>query len=413
MSEVRGPLVILGGTLIDGTGNLPVNDSIVIIEDNRIVSVGKRNEVEMPTDAKIIDCSGKTVLPGFIDSHCHLFWNVGVDRIRYLDLNPASSLNETLNLVKIKVQSSPRGEWILATDWDDSKWSERRYITKEDLDPFSKTNPVMLIRICGHLVSVNSRALQLAGINKDTPDPSGGSIGREVDGQPNGVLFDARQLIEKVTPPVTDEVALNGLTQACKLALSLGCTGIHDPGLDALGVGFYKLANDRNLLKIRAYLMAWDDPGKWVFHSGPAIKPSSELRIHGTDRLKLGPVKFVFDGSEGAKTAALFEPYCDDPTTNGLLMMDPEELRVRVREAHIQGLQVSIHAIGDRAIEYALDAIESAVKETPRQNHRHRIEHCSLPTIDQVKRIKRLDVIASMQPNFTSGLRRNAGSIGQ
>jgi hypothetical protein len=159
--------------------------------------------------------------------------------------------------------------------------------------------------------------------------------------------------------------------------------------------------------------MAWDNPEKWVFHSGPAVKPASELRVHATDRLKLNPVKFVFDGSIGARTAALFEPYTDCPTTNGLLMMDPEDLIEKVTEVHRLGIQVAIHAIGDRAIEYALDAIESAIDAFPRQNHRHRIEHCVIPTLDQIRRIKRLGIIASVQPNFSAGLKRTAHTIGK
>lgn len=393
MSLELCPRVIVGGTLIDGTGRPPVKDSVVVLKGDRILAVGKRGEVEIPAGAEVIDASGRTVLPGLIDAHTHFLW-MGIAMIRTVDLSGSQSLAEAVELVKTRVAETPEGEWVLGRGWDDSKWPERRYITKEDLDPFSPDNPVMLVRVCGHLITLNSKALEQAGITRDTPDPPCGKIDRDEDGEPRGILRDARQLVEKEIPPVTEKVALEGLKLACDHALSLGCTGVQEAGLDAFGIRVYQSVQERGLLKVRAYLMVRGDL---------AIKGVRELGLRtcfGDEMLRLGSAKLLIDGSLGARTAALFEPYEDDPTTKGLLMMEPEELTERMKAAHMHGMQVAVHAIGDRGIEYAIAAVEEALRESPRKDHRHRIEHCEVLTTTQIERIRQLGIIASMQPNF-------------
>jgi len=384
---------IVGGTLIDGTGRPPVKDSAVVIDDGRIVAVGKRGETVIPAGAEVIDASGRTVLPGLIDTHTH-FLGLGIRMIQFIDLSATASIAEAVELVRTRVAETPRGRWVIGRGWDDSKWEERRYISKEDLDPISPHHPVMLTRVCGHLITLNSKALELAGITRDTPDPPGGRIDRGPEGEPTGVLRDARHLVSKVVPPVTEEIALEGLRRACDHALSLGCTGVHEAGLDAFGVRVYQLALDRGLLKVRAFLMIRGDP---------AIKAASELGVRtgfGDEMVRLGSAKLIIDGSLGARTAALFEPYEDDPSTKGLLTVKPEELTERVKAAHRIGMQVAVHAIGDRGIEHAINAIAEALREAPRKDHRHRIEHCEVLTAGQIERIRELGIIVSVQPNF-------------
>ena len=392
MSLESCPRAIVGGVLIDGTGRPPVKDSVAVIDGDRIVAVGRRGEVAVPGDAEVIDASGRTVLPGLIDAHTHFLW-MGVAMIRQVDLSGAASLSDAVELVRARVAATPEGEWVMGRGWDESRWAERRYITKEDLAPLSPHHPLMLTRVCGHLITLNSKALELAGITRETPDPPGGRIDRGPDGEPTGILRDARHLVEEVIPPVTEEVALEGLRRACERALSLGCTGIHDAGLDAFGIGIYQSALERGLLKVRASLMMAD----------PVFKAAADLVVRtgfGNEMLRLGPAKLFIDGSIGARTAALFEPYADDPSTKGLVMMTPEELTERVRAAHRHGLQVAVHAIGDRGIEHALNAVEEALREAPRKGHRHRIEHCEVPTAYQIERMRELGIVASVQPNF-------------
>ena len=391
MSLEPCPRAIVGGVLIDGTGRPPVKDSVVVIDSDWIVAVGRRGEMAVPGDAEVIDASGRTVLPGLIDAHTHFLW-MGVAMIRQVDLSGAASLSDAVELVRAWVAATPEGEWVMGRGWDESRWAERRYITKEDLDPLSPHHPLMLTRVCGHLITLNSKALELAGITRETPDPPGGRIDRGPDGEPTGILRDARHLVEEVIPPVTEEVALEGLRRACERALSLGCTGIHDAGLDAFSIGIYQSALERGLLKVRASLMMAD----------PVFKAAADLvvRTDLNEMLRLGPAKLFIDGSIGARTAALFEPYADDPSTKGLVMMTPEELTERVRAAHRHGLQVAVHAIGDRGIEHALNAVEEALREAPRKGHRHRIEHCEVPTAYQIERMRELGIVASVQPNF-------------
>ena len=173
MSLEPCPRVIIGGTLIDGTGRPPIKDSVIVVKDEWITAVGKRDQVEIPPGSEIIDASGKTVLPGLIDAHVH-FVSLGVRMIQNINLRGTKTISEALEKVKTRIAEAEKGVWILGRGWDDSKWEDRRYVTKYDLDPISPDNPVILTRVCGHLVSINSLALVIAGITKDTPDPKGG-----------------------------------------------------------------------------------------------------------------------------------------------------------------------------------------------------------------------------------------------
>lgn len=385
-------LAIVGGRIIDGTGKQPIEEGVVIIDGSRIKSVGRRGEVEIPRDAEVIDASGKTILPGLIDAHTH-FLMMGLRILRYVDLSRARSLEEGLDLVRKRVEETPAGEWVLGRGWDESLWPERRYITKEDLDPFSMDNPIMLVRICGHLISINSKALELAGITGDTPNPPGGLIDKGPDGEPTGILRDARELVEGVIPPPTREEALEGLRRACELALRLGCTSVHDAGVRPFALEVYQRASEEGILKVRVYLMLAEEASEAAERLG--IKTG-----FGDEMLRIGPIKLLVDGSMGARTATLFEPYADDPSTRGIYTMAPKELWRRIKEAHRSGFQLAVHAIGDRGIEEVINAIEEALRENPRRDHRHRIEHCEVLTPNQIERIREFNLIASMQPNF-------------
>ncbi|NYT16329.1 MAG: amidohydrolase family protein, partial [Methanomassiliicoccales archaeon] len=230
MSQESGLRVIIGGTLIDGTGRPPVKESAVLIRDCRIAAVGKRDGFLIPDGSEVIDASGKTIMPGLIDAHTH-FLSMGIRMIREVDLANTRSLSEAVAKVRARVAQAEPGEWVLGRGWDDSKWIERRFINRDDLDDFSRDNPIMLTRICGHLITLNSRALEIAGITKTTEDPPGGEVEKGPDGKPTGILKDARQLVSSYIPPISKETSIEGLSRACDYALSLGCTGIHDAGI--------------------------------------------------------------------------------------------------------------------------------------------------------------------------------------
>jgi predicted amidohydrolase YtcJ len=205
--------------------------------------------------------------------------------------------------------------------------------------------------------------------------------------------MEARQLVEKFIPGTTEAQAVDGLEQISDYALSVGCTGVHDAGLEGHEIRAYQTALEQGKLKIRAYLL-------W---SSELVESMEFLGLRtgfGNEMVRLGSAKMLIDGSIGARTAALFEPYEDDPSTKGLLRISMEELVEKIKAVHNQGSQVAVHAIGDYAVELAMNAIEEALKGSPRKDHRHRIEHCELLSSSQIERIKQLGIVASMQPNF-------------
>ena len=392
MSLETCPRVLVGGTLIDGTGTPPLKDSIVILRDEYIVKVGKRDDVTIPSGSEVYDITGKTIMPGFIDSHCHFLW-MGIDMKNNVQLNDTKTINEALMRIKKRITEAKPGEWIVGKGWDESKWLENRYLTKEDIDPIAPENPVMLSRVCGHLVSINTKAMEIAGITEETQDVKGGHVDKDDAGENTGILRDCRYLVEAFISPDSLETMVDGLEVASNFALSLGCTSIHDAGLTNRDINAYQQAEKEGKLKVRANVMVKGEVEDAVIALG--IKTGL-----GDDLVQIGPLKLLMDGSLGAHTAALFEPYEDEPSTSGLLLMKPEVLTEKIVRAHQANLQVATHAIGDLAVEKVLDAIQEALRLMPRKDHRHRIEHCELTSAQQIERIKQLGVIPDMQPNF-------------
>lgn len=392
MSLDTCPRVLVGGTLIDGTGAPPIENSIVIINDEYIVAVGKRDEIPIPDVSEVYDITGKTIMPGLIDSHCH-FLGMGVSMKTKVLLNDTENVQEALFRVKKRVKDAKPGEWIIGSGWDESKWAENRYLNKYDLDAISPHNPVMLSRVCGHLVSINTKAMELAGITRDTQDTEGGHVDKDDNGENTGILRDCRYLVNNVIPLTPAETLVEALEVASDHALSLGCTGIHDAGLGTNEFRAYQQANAVGKLKVRSNLMMHQDV------TDGAIAMGLETGF-GDGMVRIGPVKLMMDGSLGARTAALFDPYEDEPSTSGLLLEKPDVLRDKIARAHTNNLQSATHAIGDLAIEHVLDGIQEALRQNPRKDHRHRIEHCEITSAQQIERIKQLGIIPDMQPNF-------------
>lgn len=392
------PIVIKGGMLIDGTGKLPVPDSLIIIYRNKIAEVGVVGEVNIPKNARIFDIKGKTVIPSFIDSHTH-FILMGVRTLTTLDLSKTKSVSELVNMVRKRVKDLPKGTWLTGHGWDESSWKEKRYPDKNDLDPISPENPVVLTPYYGHMMTVNTRALELAKITEETLDPSGGKIDRDqVTNEATGILREeAIDLIDAVRPSPTKELALSGIEKACNIVLSQGCASVHELESDSTAISMYQTALQKGILKTRIYVMP-EVRFKETMLEG--VEALGVRTLFGNDFLRLGSVKMFLDGSMGARTAIFSEPYSDEPTTTGIFVISTEKLEQRVLRAHKLGMQVAIHAIGDKAIEEALNAIEVALETAPKKNHRHRIEHCEVLTESLIQRIKDLGVVLSMQPNF-------------
>ncbi|TFH14631.1 hypothetical protein E4H04_09880 [Candidatus Bathyarchaeota archaeon] len=379
---------IICGNLIDGTGSPVMRDAVIITQGNKITQVGPKGKVKVPKDAQVIDASGKTVVPGLIDSHTH-FLAMGY-RLTHLDLSRSTSIKGIVKDLEsyIKTRSIPKGRWVQGRAWDDQNLKEQRYPTRHDLDKVSPNNPVVLTRICGHMMILNSLALKECNINKDTPNPAGGVVDKDEHGEPTGVLRDARPLVSPyVSPPTYDELR-QGLRDAIKYAHSLGATGVHDASRpDELSIQTsstpYVDAHRDGELNLRCNVM-----------TGYPREPSSD------HWLTFGTLKIGIDGSMGAQTALLYEPYANDPSTKGVYVGDKKLNKERAMDAHKKKGIVAIHAIGDKAITEAIDRIEEVLKAEPRKDHRYRIEHYEYPTDKDIKRSQKLGIVASMQPNF-------------
>ena len=310
--------------------------------------------------------------------------------LTHLQLIGAKSIREIVSLLGeyISARGVVEGKWVQGRQWDDQNLEERRYPTKYDLDGVSSDNPVALTRICGHMITLNSRALEVCGITRNTPNPPGGVIDRDEQGEPTGVLRDSRGLVTPYIPPPTHQELRQGLRDAAAYAHRLGCTGITDcsrPDESAphLSTKPYIDARRDNDLRIRCHVMTWY-PREWS----------------GDRWLTFGTLKIGIDGSAGAQTALMYEPYSNNPLTSGVYVGDQERNKSVVAEQHAKRGQVAIHAIGDRACSEAIDRIEEALTESPRLDHRYRIEHFEYPIDADIERARRLGIVASMQPNF-------------
>ena len=381
----------INGVILTPSGRA---EALAVYSD-RIIKVGTVEEVSrlIGPRTRVVDLGGKFVIPGLIDAHVHLS-GYGLS-LTQLNLRGTKSIRELKEAIRERALSLDKGEWILGRGWDQELFEERRYPNRWDLDEVAPENPVFLRRICGHVCVVNSKALEMAFITKDTKDPPGGKIDRDERGEPTGILREsAVKLVYKKIPPPSLEQLKEALARAMHEAVKRGLTSIHfmcserfPDELRAL-----QMLRKEGKLLLRIYLVP-----PYEF-----LKELEEVGLStgfGDSMLRIGGIKIFADGSLGGRTAALEEPYADMPGNKGILIHPPEELKEIVLRVHRAGFQAVIHAIGDRAIRVALDAIESAIREEPR-DHRHRIEHASLVNPRILERMRELKVVAVCQPHF-------------
>jgi predicted amidohydrolase YtcJ len=347
----------------------------------------------MDPATKKIDLKGKTVLPGFIDSHV-LGTSLGKDLFR-INLRGVKSINAIKQKIKKLADVTAEGQWIVGRGWDQDKLVEKRYPVCSDLDEVAPNHPVLLIRVCGHLGVVNSLAMKLARIDKKTKAPQGGRIDRDpVSGQPNGILRENSLKLIFQTTPRSSEANLKELCLfACERMVKEGITTAHwiIDSLDEIRV-LQQLRNSESLpLRVNVIVPV---------NQLAVLQKLGYVPRFGDEKMRLGSVKIFTDGSLGARTAALLEPYYDAPGTKGILLYSYKKLGQLVEKVVEADLQLVIHAIGDRAIEVALKLLEEAMLRTPKMKHRHRIEHVSVLNLKLLKKMKKLGIIASVQPHF-------------
>ena len=387
------------------------NDSIVeavAIKDGRFLATGTTDDIKglAGPDTNVMDLDGKTVLPGIIDSHTHpsmLASHLTEINCRSPEVKGVEDIKQ---MVKARAQEFEPGKWIRGANFNDSKLAEKRHITRWELDEVAPDNPVFLRADTGHQAVVNSKALELANVTNETPDPSGGEIQRDENGEPTGLLYEmAMGLVALIIPPYTVEELKTGYIEVLNQFSQWGVTSTHDASGDELGIrAFHQLLNEGKR-QVRVSLMVLLFPRTQnEVNIGDALKNIGIESGFGNDWLKVMTLKIFADGSGAGGTAAVYEPQNRGPKGLGLMMTDPSIIEPAVIQAHAAGLRCSIHSIGDRGIDVALDCYEKAQKLKPVPDMRHRIEHNSCCTPKQLERIKALGVVPSSSIGYMYGL---------
>jgi predicted amidohydrolase YtcJ len=379
----------------------------VAITAGRIVAVGSSAQILALAGPRTerIDLHGLTATPGLIDAHCH-FLDGALQRSA-VDLSyPAvKSVADAVAAVAARAAAAKPGEWIQGRGWDEGKLAERRYILASDLDPVSADRPVWLVHTTGHYGVANSVALRLAGITKESPDPPGGTIDRQPDGTPTGVLKEtAETLVDKLVPRPSAEQRLEAIRSLARDFNAEGMTAVKEPGIGPEDWEAYQRALAEGTLSVRVFAL-WhggetaDEARQVIERIGPFTKP---YRTTGDDHLVSGGVKLYMDGSGGARTAWVYDEWFKnqdelDPGNRGYPAADPELRREQIRLYHDAGIHVSVHAVGDRAIDWVVDSYALALERNPIVGLRHGIIHANIPTD------RALDLMARMQKQYDAG----------
>ena len=392
-SLVTPETIIVNATVRTMDPARPTAEAIAIL-GNRLVAIGTSAEVSKLAgpSTRIIDAKKRLVLPGFNDAHVHFL--SGGFQLSSVDLRDANTPQEFAERIRQFAAKVPAGRWITGGDWDHERWPDARLPTKELIDPYTPNTPVFVSRLDGHMALANSVALKLAGVTNQTKDPDGGVIVRDAKGEPTGILKDAAQsFVWKVVPAASFEEKMIAARAASNYAAQLGVTSVQDVSAGS-DVGVYQTLQDRGELKTRIYAMTALPNWERLANAG--------IRAHfGSEMLRVGGLKAFSDGSLGSTTALFYEPYKDAPETSGIPSdeMFPEGAMLeRVRGADRAGLQVLIHAIGDRANDLILSIFEQVEKENGPRDRRFRIEHAQHIRPQDIPRFARAKVIASMQP---------------
>jgi predicted amidohydrolase YtcJ len=374
----------------------------IAVRGDRIQAVGENAEILKlkGPETQVIELGGKFLMPGFNDAHAHLS-SGGAERLN-VNLTGAKSLDEFRERIRAKVEAAAPGDWILGGGWDENLWPVKAVPTRWDVDEVSRDHPVFLQRVDGHIAVANTRALQLASITIASRDPKGGKIDRDSNGQPNGILREtARAAVLNAIPEPTHDKRRQAMESALAEAVQWGVTSVQDNSQS--WEDFKILEEIEKDGKLTARVSEWlpfDDPLDQL-DTKRKQHPRSDLMLH------TGMLKGFMDGSLGSHTAALLEPYADDPKNSGLPQYDESKLKEMTKERVLAGYQIGFHAIGDKGAQMALDAFAEAGRAAKEkkvkaanagEDYRLRIEHVQVVTPLQIVKFRDLKVIASMQP---------------
>jgi len=396
----RGPadLVLKGGKIATVDDNFSIAEAVAIKGD-KFIFVGSNADVEsfIGTETEVIELDGKLAVPGLIDAHAHVpSFGASLENLNFVG---TTSYQQIIDIVAEKVKTVEDGEWILGIGWDQNDWRDKNFPVHDALSEISPNNPVWLNRVDVHAALANAKAMEIAGITANTPDPEGGKIHHKADGSPTGVFVDnAMDIVESKIPPLSTLRRRETLENAANACLAVGLTGVHDAGVDTEIIDDYKYLINNDKLGIRIYAMI-SDPGTDELVT---FFKQNKLFYYGNHFLSVRSVKLLIDGALGSRGAALLEPYSDDPDNAGLLTISYERVEQVAKAALEAGFQINTHAIGDRANRLVLDAYEAALKEHPNPDHRFRIEHSQIVSLDDIPRFAELGVVPSMQPTHAT-----------
>ena len=366
----------------------------VVVGRGKVLGVGTREElVRAHPDARVVELPGATVVPGLADAHGHLR-GLG-DSLTVVDLSATASESEAVARVKAAPKESRRADWIQGRGWDQNRWPGQQFPGRAALDEAFPGTPVYLVRVDGHAAWVNGEALRRAKVTARTPDPAGGRFLRDARGEPTGVLVDnAMDVVEAAIPPLTDEQLQARLAAGLARCAAVGLTSVHDAGMDLRTFTLLQQWDAVGRLPLRVYAMA-DGRGA----DGDAFLGRGTYRGR---MLELRAVKFLIDGALGSRGAALHQPYSDEPSQSGLLLWDLGELEARVRAFMERGFQVNVHAIGDRAGSLVIDLLGREAARVPGNPGRHRVEHAQVLRLEDIPRLARAGLVASVQPTHAT-----------
>ena len=376
------------------------------VKDGKITFLGTDEEAKNISSKELIDLKGKMMIPGMADAHLHLY--AYCQNLTFVDLSKVHNINEMINLMKEKVKNVKKGDWVKGVNFDQSKWKENRFPTLEEMDSISKDNPIIIKRCCLHAVVANSKALKMAGIGKNYQAGSGGIVELDKDGMPNGILREqSTKVFDDILPdPLKDiEVQKKIMQDVLNDMSSKGITTIH-----TYAAKIWQYNEDINIYK------NFEKEGKLPLRVTVCIDELFEPEILTKEKLnnpyrkvQLGAYKIFSDGSMGSRSAALKKPYSDDPQNSGFMLFTQEELNNKILTGYEHGLQPAIHAIGDRALDMTLAAIEYTLKTTKEkgmtdeeQKNRlpFRIIHVQMIDDDLLERMKKLPLVLDIQPIF-------------
>jgi len=391
-------MVFVGGRVHTVDARNSIAEALAVAGE-RILAVGSNAEVRALAGpgTRVVELGGRSLLPGFVDAHCHLV-GLGASHTAIDCKAPGmDSIRALVEAVRARAATQPPGTWIRGRGYDQSRLAERRHPNRLDFDPVAAQHPVIFTRTCGHISAANSMAMELAGIDDRTPDPAGGRYDR-ADGRNLGVAYELAQGPLQRVAAISAEEQREAILRGQDDYLQAGGTSIHDAG-GLVGPAFVQAQelHARGALRLRIYAFGTDGAGG---RPGTALVQSGVHTGFGDSTLMIGAYKVVTDGSTSGPTGATREPYTSDSDDRGILYWGQNELDEMLERAHRAGFQCTVHGVGDRAIEQTLDAMARAQVRFPREHLRHRIEHCAILPPDLQRRVKAQGIVPAMQPAF-------------